>query len=85
MSAFKLNFTDDALDSLTWTWLGAKDRKAATAAQFKIEQALSRDPANSGQAIGEGLWRIVVAPLVAHYEIDDDTKTVTVTGFSLLS
>jgi hypothetical protein len=84
MNSFSLEYTDDAEDMLAEAWLAAKNRRAATVAQTQIDQRLSRDPKNVGEELSEELWRILVPPLVAYYEIDEQKSKVTVTGFGLL-
>lgn len=82
--SFRVVATPEAEDELASCWLRAKDRKAVTAAQHRIEQLLMQAPKNSGQELAEQLWKIEVPPLVAYFEIDELQQEITLTGFALL-
>ncbi len=84
MSTYFVAYTREADNHLALAWLSSGDRQAVTEAQNQMDQFLPRDPRNPGQEVSEGLWRITVPPLVAHYEIDDTKRLVTVTGFALI-
>jgi len=70
----------DALDQLALIWIAGPDRDAITQAQDHIDAILTNDPRGLGEETSEGLWKLIVAPLVALYEIDDGGGIVRVTG-----
>jgi len=45
-----------------------------------IDRQLARDPIGNGQHVREGLYRIIVSPLVVYYSVEDSTRTVEVEG-----
>jgi len=59
----------DVLQTLADIWLHSPDRNMVTAAQARIDHLLSQDPDN-GQHLVEGLYRLVVPPLVVNYTVD---------------
>ena len=66
-------------------WATAPDPAAVRNAAEKVEQQLGTDPYQSGKHLSEGLWRIVVPPLVAHYSIDASSRSVEITDVRLLA
>jgi hypothetical protein len=66
-------------------WLLSSDPAGITAAQARIDQLLSRNPAANGRVLSEGLYAIDVPPLTANYEINDKDRVVTVTWVRLSS
>lgn len=72
----------EADDDLIDIWTSAPDQAAVTAASATIERQLATDPHGAGQYLSEGLWRIVVPPLVVHYVIYPDRNVVEITNVS---
>lgn len=66
-------------NELADAWLSAPDPAAVTTAQYAIERMLRMDPFAHGQHVAEGLWRLHVPPLLVHYSIDPDPRTVEIT------
>lgn len=60
-------------------WAVGPDSAAVRNAAESIERLLAGDPLGNGQHISEGLWRIVLAPLVVHYTIDESLRHVDIT------
>ena len=83
MTFYGLEYTREAENQLALLWLSASDRNGVTRAQYLIDQRLISEP-RSGTHMSEGLWRVIVPPLAAVYEIDESGSQVTVTGFGLL-
>jgi hypothetical protein len=69
-----------ATGQLTDIWMKAHDRPAVTSASNEIDRLLQSDPVGNGQLVSEGLYRVIVPPLVAYYEVDVPGRTVNVTG-----
>lgn len=84
MLPWTVDWTPDAKEQLAAHWLIAADRKAVTVAADHIDQTLTHDPQESGVALPEDLWKLVVPPLIAYYEIDHAKRTVEVTGVVLI-
>jgi hypothetical protein len=80
MTAWHVDWTAETKGQLASAWLIAPNRKAVTVAADHIDQLLAADPRDPGQEVAEGLWKLIVPPLVAYYEIDDASRTVKVTG-----
>lgn len=64
-------------------WATASNSASVRTAAETIEHFLAVDPAGSGKHLSEGLWRIVVFPLVIHYTIDTDLRLVEITSCGL--
>jgi hypothetical protein len=60
-------------------WAIGPDSAAVRSAAEAIEKSLTTDPIGSGRHLSEGLWRIVVVPLVVHYIVDSTTHHVEIT------
>ena len=82
MSTYRVDWIPYARALLASAWLRASNRNAVTRAQNAIDKALAVDPKGHGKELSEGLWKIERLPLVAFYEIDDTTRTVTVTDLA---
>lgn len=80
MQSWKVDWTTDAKQQLAAHWISAPDRNAVTIAADHIDQLLASDPRDLGQALPEELWKIVVQPLIAYFELHPATQTVEVTG-----
>lgn len=65
-------------------WAISPDPAAVRSAAETVERNLASDPTGSGQHLSEGLWRIVVAPLVVHYTIDTARRHVEITDCALV-
>ena len=75
---YQVIWDDDVYGEAASTWLDAKDRAALIDAIREIDEALKRDPINSGTELSEGLFWIDCSPIRAIYSIDDATKRVKV-------
>jgi hypothetical protein len=82
--AFTVKWADDLDDALASIWLVYPDRPAVTAAQATIDTLLRADPEKYGEYLSEGLWRIHIPPLLAHFTIDDLARRVDVTNLHIL-
>ena len=51
-------------------------------ADNEITRKLQRDPLQHGQAVSEGLWRIVSDPLVVYFSVEQDRVTVEGVGWA---
>ena len=60
-------------------WAVAPDPAAVRAAHDEVERLLGTDPFGAGRHLSEGLWRLVVPPLVVHYTINPDARMVEIT------
>ena len=80
MNPFLVEWNSAAENSLADIWMNASDPKAVTIAQTAIDRQLARDPIGNGQHVREGLYRIIVSPLVVYYSVEDSTRTVEVEG-----
>jgi mRNA-degrading endonuclease RelE of RelBE toxin-antitoxin system len=78
MNRYTVTYTSAALDSLAGEWLAATDRAGISKAGDEIGRQLAIDPHNSGQAVREGLRRLIVAPLRVLFTIDDGDRTVAI-------
>jgi plasmid stabilization system protein ParE len=84
VSRFQVELSPDAQNDLADIWLSAADRPAVNAAERIIFQSLGNDPTGEGKEVAEGLYRIVVEPLVAYFEIDTIQNQVMITKFMAL-
>lgn len=76
---YTVDWSDSALDELAAIWMQATDRAAVTAAEATIHRSLATDPTGNGHFVREGLWRLMVHPLLVHYEIDSGNRFVWIT------
>jgi hypothetical protein len=83
MNPWQVEWNPLAEQELARLWLLSSDPAGMTAAQARIDQLLSRNPAGYGRFLSEGLYAIDVPPLTATYEIDDNARLVTVTWVRL--
>lgn len=79
MSSFAVEWTPEASAELARIWMQARDRRAVTAAQARIDRLLASDPRQHGHFRSEGLFRIDVPPLSCTYTVDDGGQRVEVT------
>jgi hypothetical protein len=77
--SFTVSWVPNIRRELHLLWVTASDPAAVRVASDTIEQLLINDPTGSGTHLSEGLWRIVVAPLVVHYTIDTTRRHVEIT------
>jgi len=59
-------------------WLTALDRAEVSRAANEIERLLRDDPAAHATHISEGLWKLVVPPLIALFEIRESDRIVEI-------
>ena len=81
---FSVRWDRDARNTLAAVWLAARDRRAVTAAQARIDHLLATDPLGKGTPVSEGLYAIQVHPLRALYEVDDIRRAVRVVSIGEL-
>ena len=75
---FRVRWTRTASNQLADIWTNATDQAAVTAASYRIEQALKRDPENQGEDRPNNRRIIFDAPLVVTFRINKADSTVTV-------
>ncbi|GEM_PF-1736006 len=85
MHPWKVKWAADAQEQLADLWLRSADRGLLTIASDHLDQILARDPRDPGKEASEGLWKIIVSPLVALFEIDDQNHVVIVTALGLIT
>jgi hypothetical protein len=61
-------------------WLAATDRNAISRATNQIDRLLRQSPKASAIYLREGLWKVIVPPLAAIFEVRDDDCIVEVAG-----
>jgi hypothetical protein len=76
--SYAVDWTGEALASLTDIWIQAADRPAVSAAQEIIDRLLTTDPTGNSVHVAEGLFAIEVYPLRAQLEISEQERLVTV-------
>jgi hypothetical protein len=69
----------DVWNELHQLWAIGPDSRAVRAASESIEQLLRINPTGNGEHLSEGLWRIILAPLVVHYTVDETNRHVEIT------
>lgn len=79
---FRVHWNRWAINQLATIWNGAADQSAVTAASYRIERLLIRDPENVGEDRPNGRRVIFDTPLVVLYRVDTATNTVTVVAVS---
>ncbi len=84
MNGYGLEWLPEAEDDLADIWTKASDRPDVNRAQSEIDRLLIRDPIGIGVDVAEGLRKVVVPPLVAYYNVDEDHKHVTVSNLARL-
>lgn len=82
---FAVDWESDVRRELHLLWATAPDPPAVRGAAETVERQLGTDPYQAGKHLSEGLWRIVVPPLVAHYSIDASSRSVEITDVRLLA
>lgn len=78
MTRFTVVWRREAEEELAKLWLQATDRAALSSASVAIDRTLANDPAEKGADIGQGLFTLILAPLVVVYSISDDDRMVRV-------
>ncbi len=78
MNSFHVEWTMTALDMLAEIWTQASNRRAVNNSQNQIDAQLAGDPIGRGTHLGEGLYKMVVDPLIVFYSVDETTKQVQV-------
>jgi hypothetical protein len=84
MSAYTVFWKQEAFDALAELWLEVEDRNRLTDAANQVDRLLSRDPANAGVPLHEGLFSLNIPPLRVIFEIRDSDNSVEVQRVSLL-
>jgi hypothetical protein len=84
MSLFRVEWEEEGENELANIWTVAPDRAAVSRAALEADRILERDPVAIGTELSEGLYRIVIEPLIIHYEIDNQQKLVKVTRVARL-
>jgi hypothetical protein len=75
---YTLVWTLEARIDLATVWIDATDRAAVNQAADQAEAILRSYPFGQAVHVSEGLWRLVVRPLVVHFAVDTSTRTVTI-------
>lgn len=78
MNLYTVDWTDDALNELAALWLQTSDPDAITRAQATIDTLLARAPLHHGEAVREGLRRLIVPPLRVLYTVDTSSRRVEI-------
>jgi hypothetical protein len=78
MSSFHVEWSMTALDMLADIWTQASNRRAVNISQSQIDAQLAGDPIGRGTHLGEGLYKMVVEPLIVFYSVNETTKQVEV-------
>lgn len=74
-----VSWKPDIRRELHLIWATSPDSVAVRTASDTIEQLLGADPTANGEHLSEGLWRVILAPLVVHYTIDETLRHVEIT------
>lgn len=61
------------------TYFARQAGNRVTAAERIVNTLLADDPTRNGQHLSEGLYRLVVSPLVVFYEVDSAARVVRIT------
>lgn len=75
---YTVDWPEHVLADLAAIWLAAPDRRAVTDAEARANRLLAANPHGAGQHLREGLYRVVVSPLILTYTIDDTARRVEV-------
>jgi hypothetical protein len=79
MNAFAVDWDVDTENELAAIYLAASDPAAVTRAQARADRLLAGDPIGNGRWLSEGLYHLVVFPLVVYYSLDAGRRHVQVT------
>ena len=79
MTPFTVDWDEEAEDELARNWMEADEPNEVVAAQNLADQLLSHDPVGAGRPLSEGLYLLLVPPLVVFYTIDTARRHVQVT------
>lgn len=82
MNGYRVEWLPVALRELALLWLQTADPNAVAAAQNEADRLLEQNPQGNGRYLSEGLYHIVVRPLVVSYIIDHNRRLVQVTWVS---
>jgi hypothetical protein len=78
VSAFTVDWDDDALQLLAAVWMQAADKQDVSDAIDAAEALLARDPLANGRTLSEGLYRIDVPPVIINYTVDTGAHHVEI-------
>lgn len=78
MSGYTVVWEQDAVDELAELWMKAPDRTAIAKATAEIDASLLERPERKGQAVAEGLRKLVCRPLTAFYSVRPADRTVEI-------
>lgn len=78
MTPYAVDWNQGALSDLADIWAQASDRRAVTDASDAADKLLANDPIKHGRHESEGLYRLVVPPLVIFYGVDMARRRVEV-------
>jgi hypothetical protein len=85
MIRFKIEWPEEVDDQLAAIWIAAPDRAAVSRAQLAIEFELSFDAQQKEVPVAEGLRKLIVPPLQAYFEVDEQKAVVTVTALAVVA
>ncbi len=77
--SFHVSWEPEARKDRGYLWVTAADPSAVRAACDAAEAALARDPFKGTTFLSEGLWRLVVPPVMVYFEIDRGGRRVKIT------
>jgi hypothetical protein len=84
---YRVEWLKDAVNELAAAWCEAHatgDVGLVTQAENLVDGLLERFPHLNGMPVGEGLYRLTVAPLIIYYSIDHGDCVVTVSNVKLV-
>lgn len=77
--SFHVTWDPEAQKDRAYLWATSPDPAAVRAACDAAEAALRDDPYRSTVPLSEGLWKLVVPPVMVYFDIDPDARAVTIT------
>jgi len=77
--SFHVTWDNEARKDRAYLWATAPDPAAVRAATDAAAAALGRDPYQGTTHLSEGLWRLIVPPVMVYFEIDHAGRQVTIT------
>jgi hypothetical protein len=76
MNDFGLEWEPDAEEELARIWMFADDPQAVTDASAQVDRLLTSNPLAAGEALSEGLFKLIVSPLTVFYSVESAQRTV---------
>ncbi len=85
MGDYTVGFGPTINGDLADIWADAADQGAVTRADHEASRLLVADPVGRGEHRSEGIYRMIVPPLVYVYEVDPVRRHVQVVGIGTVS